>query len=107
MVYVEDPATDRQRSQRAKEPLREDTEYMARAPITFTDKEADANGFVTVAQVAKKLGYSTSKVYKLIEAKLLLAYTDDTSDRQTKRLTPADVYDYVKVHFTPNFRRVR
>lgn len=80
---------------------------MAKGPIKFTDKEVDTNGFITVAQVAKKLGFSTSKVYKLIEAKVLLAYTDDGSTRQTKRLTPADVYDYVKVHFTPNFRRAR
>lgn len=80
---------------------------MAKAPIKFDTEEIDPHGFVTVQDVAAKLSCSTSKVYKLIEAKLLRAYTDDSSTRQTKRLTPADVYDYVKVHFTPNFTRVR
>lgn len=77
------------------------------SPIKFTDKEVDLNGFISVKQVAQKLGFSKSKVYKLIEARLLRAYTDTGSSRGTKKLVPADVLDYVKVHFKANFSRIR
>lgn len=79
---------------------------MSTAPIKFTADEVDHNGFITVAQVAVKLSCSKSKIYKLIEQKLLRAYTADGSDRQMKRLMPADVTDYVRAHFKANFARV-
>lgn len=80
---------------------------MAKSPIKFDDSEVDPHGFITVAQVAAKLACSTSKIYKLIELKLLRAYTDEGSTRRTKRLTPADVYDYIRVHYRANFQRVK
>jgi excisionase family DNA binding protein len=79
---------------------------MAKAPIKFDTEEIDSNGFITVAVVAAKLGFSASKVYKLIDANLLRAYTVKGSSRRTKRLTPQDVYDYVNINFKENFKRV-
>jgi len=79
---------------------------MSKAPIKFNAEEIDPDGFVTVAQIAAKLACSKSKVYKLIERKLLRAYTEKGTKRGTKRLTPQDVYDYVKVNYKANFPRV-
>ncbi len=78
---------------------------MSKAAIKFD--EVDTNGLVTVKQVAKKLGFSTSKVYKLIESKLLRAHTVTDSRRQTKRIEPRDVIEYVRVNFSENFSRGR